>query len=85
MHSGLGFGLASFGPLLVIAFLWSLIWKGLALWHGARRGDIWWFVAFLILNTLGILEIFYLFFVCKYTLDQLTNTKHHEHHHEHKV
>jgi hypothetical protein len=41
--------------------LWSLFWKGLALWHSARRNESWWFLALLIINTGGILEIVYLF------------------------
>jgi hypothetical protein len=62
MHYGYGMGLGGFaGPLLVILMAWSLLWKGLALWRAANRGDTWWFIAFLFLNTLGILEIIYLF------------------------
>jgi len=49
------------GPL----FLWSLFWAGLALWHSARRGQHWWFLAFLFIHTLGVLEIIYLFGVLK--------------------
>jgi methionyl-tRNA synthetase len=46
---------------IVLALLaWSLIWKGLALWRAARQADKPWFIALLILNTLGLLEIFYL-------------------------
>lgn len=40
---------------------WSLIWKGLALWRSAKFHQRNWFVALLVLNTLGILEIVYLF------------------------
>ena len=46
---------------LLIAVTWSLIWKGLALWKAARQDDKPWFVAILIINSLGILEIFYIF------------------------
>ncbi len=46
---------------LILVVLWSLFWEGLALWHSARRGKAGWFVAILIINTLGILEIVYLF------------------------
>ena len=45
--------------------IWSVFWKGLALWHSARRGQYWWFVIMLIVNTVGILEIIYLFAVAK--------------------
>jgi hypothetical protein len=66
LNSGLasGFG-AAFGPLLLLIIVWSLFWKGLALWHAGRRGQPWWFIAMLIFNTVGILEIIYLFAVCK--------------------
>lgn len=49
-------------PLLLI---WSFFWKGLALWHSARRGQGWWFVILLFVNTLGLLEIIYLFAIAK--------------------
>ena len=51
-----------FFALLVI---WSLIWKGFALWHAAGRQQKIWFIILLIINTAGILEIVYLFFVVK--------------------
>lgn len=52
-----------FGSLLILVIAWSLLWKGLALWRSAKRGDKWWFIVFLVINTLGILEIIYLFAV----------------------
>jgi hypothetical protein len=66
---------------VMIAALWSIAWKGIGLWHAARRGDHWWFVAILLINTLGILEIIYLFFISKLTFDELLSKK--EHHHSH--
>ena len=51
-------------PFLAAGLIvWSLIWKGLALWQAGGRRERNWFIALLILNTLGILEIIYLFFV----------------------
>ena len=48
--------------LLMLVFLvWSFIWKGLALWQSARNGHKGWFVALLLINTLGILEILYIY------------------------
>lgn len=44
---------------------WSLIWKGWALWLASRRGEKVWFIFLLIANTLGILDIIYIFFVAK--------------------
>ena len=37
--------------------------KSYALWHAARRDDKGWFIALLIVNTLGILELIYLYYV----------------------
>lgn len=51
--------------LLILVGLWSLFWKGLALWHAARRGEAGWFVAILLINTIGLLEIVYLFAIAK--------------------
>ena len=48
--------------LLALLVVWTLIWKGLALWRAARAGQSAWFVAFLALNTAGLLEIAYLAF-----------------------
>jgi|LSQX01.2.fsa_nt_gb methionyl-tRNA synthetase len=39
---------------------WSIIWKGLALWRAARLKQPGWFIALLIINTVGIFEIIYL-------------------------
>ena len=49
--------------------------EGLALWHAARRGQPWWFVILLVVNTVGILEIIYLFAVAKLKVNELF-TKH---------
>jgi len=58
--------LAHFPPLtLYFVFIWSLIWKGLALWKAARDSQRNWFVLMLIINTAGLLEIAYLFFFAK--------------------
>jgi type IV secretory pathway TrbD component len=47
--------------LILLLLLWVLPWKGYALWLSARKGHKVWFVALLILNTLAILEILYIF------------------------
>ncbi len=48
-------------PLVIIIVLWDLLWKGIALWHAARRGAKPWFVILLVINSIGILPIIYLF------------------------
>ena len=63
-------------PFLIYAlFIWSLLWKGLALWRAAKQSQRNWYLAILILNTVGILEIVYLFQFSKtkMTLDELKN------------
>ena len=51
--------------LLVVAILgiWSLIWKGFALWRSAQDQSKVWFVVLLVVNTLGVLEIVYIFVI----------------------
>ncbi len=51
--------------LLLLLVIWSLIWKGIALWKSARNTQKAWFVVMLILNTVGILEIIYLIWFSK--------------------
>jgi hypothetical protein len=74
LNSGLGLGMglpASFGLWLLFLVVWSLFWKGLALWHAGRRGNAWWFVIMLVINSIGILEIIYLFAVLKLKFGEL--------------
>ena len=56
-------------PWIAFAFtvlaIWTIIWKGTALWKAAKNNSIPWFVALLIVNTMGVLEIFYIFFFSK--------------------
>ena len=53
--------------ILAIVSIWTLVWKGLALWKSAKKGSKPWFIAFVILNglTLGILEILYIYVFSK--------------------
>lgn len=54
-------GYALFGGFFIlIMVLWTLYWKIGALWEAARHGQRIWFVALLVVNTVGILEIVYL-------------------------
>ncbi|MEI8103694.1 MAG: DUF5652 family protein [Candidatus Moraniibacteriota bacterium] len=66
-------------PLLITLLLpllfWSLFWKGLALWHAGQRGQGWWFVIVLVVNTVGILELVYLFAILNLKPSQLFSKK----------
>jgi len=47
--------------LFVLLIIWSIAWKGFALWKAAKNNNPIWFIILLIVNTLGLLEIIYLF------------------------
>ena len=49
--------------ILVVVALWTIPWKGYALWKSARKNSVWWFIALLLINTLGILEMIYIFYI----------------------
>ena len=48
-----------------LALLWSLPWKGVALWKAARNQDKIWYIVLFLVNTLAILEILYIFIFSK--------------------
>ena len=52
---------ALFILVVTVVGLWSAIWKGIALWRAGGNGDLAWFICMFIFNTLGILEIIYIF------------------------
>ncbi len=47
-----------FVPLLI----WTIPWKAVALWKAARNDSKPWFIALLLINTVGLLEIIYIFY-----------------------
>lgn len=49
-------------PWFIPILIWSIIWKAIALWKAGRHNQLSWFIAILIVNTIGILEIIYLAF-----------------------
>lgn len=51
--------------ITIILVLWAIPWKVYAVWTAVKHNHKKWFVALIILNTLGILEIFYIFRVAK--------------------
>ncbi|HPT66220.1 MAG TPA: DUF5652 family protein [Candidatus Woesebacteria bacterium] len=52
-------------PLLI----WTLVWKGLALWKSANKRQLIWFILLLNVNTIGIFEIIYIFFLNRWDID----------------
>jgi hypothetical protein len=51
--------------LITLIVLWTIPWKAVALWKAARNDSKTWFIILLVLNTLGILEIIYIFMFSK--------------------
>jgi len=51
--------------IIVIVTLWTIPWKIYAVWLAVKNGHKKWFVALLIINTVAILEIFYIFHIAK--------------------
>jgi len=46
--------------VILVLVLWELAWKGVALWRAANDRNVAWYVALLVLNSVGILPIIYL-------------------------
>lgn len=55
------------GPLVWLApfIVLDLVLKGIALWKSGRNNQLYWFVALLLINSLGILPAIYLIFFAK--------------------
>ena len=51
-----GYWMAWLLPLMIL----DLVLRGMALWRSARIGQKWWFVALLVVNSVGILPGIYL-------------------------
>lgn len=51
--------------ILLLIIAWTLPWKAVALWKASRNNQKGWFIALLVLNTLAILEITYIFYFSK--------------------
>lgn len=46
--------------IIVILVIWDTVWKLIAMWKAAKRSQTGWFICIGILNTIGILPIYYL-------------------------
>jgi methionyl-tRNA synthetase len=47
--------------LVVVLGIWEAVWKAIALWRAGNDRNLLWFVLMFVLNTVGILEIVYIF------------------------
>jgi len=50
---------------LALLLVWLIPWKGWALWRAAQQNSKVWFVVLLVVQTVGILEILYIFVLSK--------------------
>lgn len=77
---GIGFfTIFGLGLLMSVVFIGLIILKGYALWTAARRNEPWWFVILMFVNTIGILELIYLYFVAGKFQSKENNHNHDEH------
>jgi len=53
--------LSTYWWALILLAVWSIPWKVIALWRSARNGHKVWFAFLMFCNTIGILEIIYIF------------------------
>jgi len=51
--------------IIFLLAIWTLPWKGVALWKAAKNSHKIWFVIIFLLNTLAILDIIYIVFIGK--------------------
>jgi hypothetical protein len=51
--------------LFFVLFVWSVVWKLVALWKAAKHGQKGWFIGLYLLNVIGIPEMIYLGFFQK--------------------
>lgn len=66
----------TFQILIIISLVWSLPWKGVALWKASRLSHKRWFMVLLIINSFAILEIYYIYFIArKYKVEEVEEVK----------
>ena len=79
--------------IALLLFAWTIPWKIYGVWLAAKNDDKKWFAALLLLNTVGLLEIFYIFRVAHKSWDEVKGAfrhvigakenhpdSHHDHH-----
>ena len=65
--------LTSNPEIFLLILIWQIVWMGIALWISARKKHIVWFIIFLVIHTLGILDILYIFWFSKIGLKKRMN------------
>jgi len=47
---------------LILLIIWTMPWKGVALWKAAKNKHKKWFIVLFVLNTAALLDIAYIFY-----------------------
>lgn len=47
--------------VIILFIIWALPWKIVALWRAAKQSDKVWFIVLLLVNSLAILDILYIY------------------------
>lgn len=51
--------------IIVLVSIWTIIWKGFALWKSVKKTKLIWFIAILVTSVLGLFSMAYLFIFSK--------------------
>jgi hypothetical protein len=46
---------------IVAVAIWDLVWKLFAMWKAAKKKSVVWFVVLMLINSVGILPILYIY------------------------
>ena len=57
--------------IILVLAIWTIPWKIYAVWLAAKRGQKIWFVVLLLINTVSVLEIIYIFKVAKKSWEEV--------------
>ena len=60
--------------IIAVGVVWSVFWKCYSTWTAAKHNHKKWFVALIIFNTFGILDMIYIFGVVKKKWSDVSNT-----------
>ena len=61
--SSLGLSVGIFMLVTFLVIIWTMVWKGIALYKAGKNEHVGWFIVLFLINTMGLLEIIYIFAV----------------------
>lgn len=57
--------------VIFVIIFWTFVWKIYSVWISAKNGHRIWFIFLVFFNTLGILDMIYIFFVLKKSIKEV--------------